>query len=135
MVTAADRTSLHHDLLQHLGERSADTLMALLPMTPVDQLVTHRDLELFGSALRHELRGEMSDLRGQLRGEMSDLRGEMSELRGEMAEVRGEVAGLRGEVEGLGHRMDALLPRLVLTIVATLSVLVGFLGGAAALFG
>jgi hypothetical protein len=81
---------------QIIGTDAANSLMALLPFQPADELATRSDV----AAATSVLRGEMAELR-------SELRGEMAELRGEMAELRGDLVGFRGELKGDFYRWGA----------------------------
>lgn len=137
-VTDNIRRRLHSAFTEQYGPELADALMELLPLTGWGDLVRAGDL----AVTRGELRGEMSELRGEmgeLRGEMSELRGEIRDLRGELtsdiADVRSELADLRVELKGdiaeLREGYRSLLPKLVLTQVATSISVTGLALGAA----
>jgi len=79
--TERERRDLYEGLEAALGPERSETLMALLPLQPADELVT---ISYFQT--------EMGALRAELKGEMAELRGEMAELR---AELRGEMADLK----------------------------------------
>lgn len=74
-VTDRERRDAFNSLEATHGEDIANTIMALLPNQPADQLVTRTDMHAFGT----ELRGEMAELRAELRVEMAELRADMND--------------------------------------------------------
>jgi len=153
-VTLMARPAVDRQLLaaldDKLGASNTDKLLALVP-PDVNQLVTKRDLAVFGAGLhtdmaelRAELRTDMADLRGELRTDMADLRTELktdmvqlraevkteiaelrTELKGDMAQLRSDFAHLRSEVKtdiaSLDARMERRLRSQLITTIAAVS--------------
>lgn len=107
-----------------LGASNTDKLLALVP-PDVNQLVTTRDLAVFGA----ELHTDMANLRGELRTDMANLRAElktdMANLRAEFADLRSDFAHLRSEVKtdiaSLDARMERRLRSQLITTIAAVS--------------
>lgn len=140
-VDEISRIRLARRAVEVFGEAEAATLMEHLPLGGVSNLATKDDLKILGaelrlemSELRSELRGEMSDLRIELRGEMSEiradfgtLRGEFGTLRGEFGELKGEFGTLRGDFGELRAYIEERFHRQTITMITTMSALMGIL--------
>ena len=83
-ITERAKRDLFDGLEQALGPTEAETLMALLPDAPADQLVTIPYFQTEMQASRATLSKEMSDLRTELKGDIYDLRVDMADMRSEL---------------------------------------------------
>ena len=133
-VDEISRIRLARRAVEVFGEAEAATLMEHLPLGGVSNLATKDDLKILGaelrlemSELRSELRGEMSDLRIELRGEMSEIRADFGTLRGEFGELKGEFGTLRGEFGELRAYIEERFHRQTITMITTMSALMGIL--------
>ena len=104
--------------------------MELLPPVPWTDLARGSDLVAVRgemASLGADLRSEMADLRTELKTEMAELR---IELKTEMAELRTEVGAVRADLVELGARIDAQVPRFVLTMLPFVFATAGLVFGA-----
>ena len=125
-VDEISRVRLARRAVEVFGEAEAATLMEHLPFGGVSTLATKDDLKILGA----ELRLEMAELRadfGMLRGEFGELKGEFGTLRGEFGELKGEFGTLRGEFGELRAYIEERFHRQTITMITTMSALMGIL--------
>ena len=91
-ITERDRLDLRTELIDAIGEDSADVLMEALPPLNYDELATKSDL----TVLAKELRADMAQTKGALAKEMA------ANLRVSVAANVGSMMGLVALIVGLG---------------------------------
>ena len=132
-VDEISRIRLARRAVEVFGEAEAATLMEHLPLGGVSSLATKDDLKILGAELRlemAELRADFGTLRGEfgtLRGEFGELKGEFGTLRGEFGELKGEFGTLRGEFGELRAYIEERFHRQTITMITTMSALMGIL--------
>ena len=127
VMTETQRTTLHSQLTDAIGQEAARTLMEQLPPSGWDQVATKDDVKASEKLLQRELKASEKLLHGELKETEGRLMTQMaaSELRqgARIDETNRELSKLKGEVQTGFAELQLTLARHTRWMAA---VLLGF---------